>query len=393
MSARSGPSSRRGRAWAVIAGGGTGGHVYPGLAVADALATAEDPRRRSVHFIVSHRPLDAEVVAAAGFAATAISARGFHRRLTVTNLVAACALARGTWQCWRILRRTSPRVVLAQGGYVSAACAMAARLRRIPVVVLEANATPGAANRLTARWAATCAVAFEDARLARAVRTGLPVRTAIARLHPDSRNGNATGNGRAGARAALGVAESRRLVLVTGGSQGSRSLNAAVEAACHLLAERTDLVVRHIVGHAAADRGTAATGSTPNRGLHYESLPYEHDMPAALAAADLVVSRAGGGALAELAVAGRASVLVPMPAATDDHQAANAAALAAAGAAVVIPESELDGPRLATAISDLLADPVRLQRMQEAAAGFGEPLAAGRVAELLMAAAGERSGS
>ena len=148
--------SRPEHAWAVIAGGGTGRHVYPGLAVAEALADAEDRRRRGVHFVVSRRPLDSEVVAAAGFAATAIAARGFRRRITLANLVAACALARGTWQCWRILGRTSPRVVLAQGGYVSAACAAAARLRGIPVVVLEANATPGAANRLTARWAAAC---------------------------------------------------------------------------------------------------------------------------------------------------------------------------------------------------------------------------------------------
>lgn len=391
MSARRHPDPRHGRAWAVIAGGGTGGHVYPGLAVADVLAAPEDPRPRSVHFVVSRRPLDSEVVVAAGFAVTAISARGFRRRPTLANLAAACALARGIWQCWRLLGRKTPRVVLAQGGYVSAACAMAARLRRIPLVVLEANATPGAANRLTSRWAEACAVAFEDARLARAVRTGLPVRAAIARLHPDSRHEGAAGNGRAGARAALGVGDSRRLVVVTGGSQGSGRLNAAVEAACRLLADRADLAVRHIVGHAAGDRGTPATGIVPDRGLQYESLSYEHDMPVALAAADLVVSRAGGSALAELAAAGRASVLVPMPGATGDHQAANAAALAAAGAAVVIPESELDGARLATAISDVLADPVRLQRMQEAAAEFGEPDAASRVAELLLAAAGERS--
>ena len=393
MSGRSDPGRRRGRAWAVIAGGGTGGHVYPGLAVADVLATADDPRRRNIHFIVSRRPLDSEVVTAAGFAATAISARGFRRRLTLSDLVAACALARGVWQCWRILGRTSPRVVLAQGGYVSAACAMAARLRRIPVIVLEANATPGAANRLTARWAAACAVAFENTRLARAVRTGLPVRAAIARLHPDSRHEGAAGNGGAGARAALGVAESRQLVLVTGGSQGSTRLNAAVEAACRMLKDRADLAVRHIVGHAAADRGTPAGAQAPIPGLQYESLPYEHDMPVALAAADLVISRAGGSALAELAAAGRASVLVPMTGASDDHQAANAAALATAGAAIVISESELNGSRLATAISDLLADPGRLQRMQEAAAGFGEPEAAGRVAELLVTAAGEGSGT
>ncbi|MCY4104445.1 MAG: UDP-N-acetylglucosamine--N-acetylmuramyl-(pentapeptide) pyrophosphoryl-undecaprenol N-acetylglucosamine transferase [bacterium] len=385
-------SGRRQHVWAVIAGGGTGGHVYPGLAVAEALGAGPDPRHSRVHFVVSRRPLDSEIVVSAGFEATAISARGFRRRPAAANLAAAWALARGVWQCWRLLGRTSPRVVLAQGGYVSAACAMAARLRRIPVVVLEANAAPGAANRLTARWAVACAVAYEEARLRGAVRTGLPVRAAIAGLHPGTGSEAAAGNGRHGARAALDVGEGRRLVLVIGGSQGSSRLNAAVEAACELLAGRADLAVRHVTGPARVGLGGRSTGGASGAGLHYETVPYEHDMPTALAAADLVVSRAGGSATAELAIAGRASLLVPLPGATSDHQNANAAVLAAAGASLVIPESELDGPRLATAISDVLADPVRLGSMQQAAARFGRPDAAGRVADLLLAAAGEGAG-
>ena len=385
-------NGRRQRVWAVIAGGGTGGHVYPGLAVAEALGTGDDPLGSKVRFVVSRRPLDSEIVVSAGFAATAISARGFHRRLAVANLAAAWALARGVWQCWRLLGRTAPRVVLAQGGYVSAACAMAARLRRIPVVVLEANATPGAANRLAARWASACAVAYEEANLSGSVRTGLPVRAGIAGLHPGSGHDTAAGRGRNGARAALGVGEGRRLVLVIGGSQGSTRLNAAVEAACDLLAERADLALRHVTGGASTDLRRASAGGALGEGLHCETVPYEHDMPTALAAADLVVSRAGGSTLAELAIAGRASLLVPLPGATGDHQSANAAVLAAAGASLVIPESELDGPRLATAISDLLADPARLARMQQAAAGLGRPDAARRVADMLLAAAGERAG-
>lgn len=383
---------RRQHVWAVIAGGGTGGHVYPGLAVAEALGAATDPRYSRVHFVVSRRPLDTEIVVSAGFEATAISARGFHRRLATANLVAAGALARGVWQCWRLLGRASPRVVLAQGGYVSAACAMAARLRGIPTVVLEANAAPGAANRLTARWASACAVAYDEARLSGAVRTGLPVRGAIAGMHPGTGSGAKAGNGRHEARAALGVGEGRRLVLVVGGSQGSSRLNAVVEAACQILVERADVAVRHVTGPVTADPDGGSSGGVSGAGLHYETVPYEHDMPTALAAADLVVSRAGGGAVAELAIAGRASLLVPLPGATGDHQSANAAALAAAGASLVIPESELDGPRLATAISDLLADPARLERMQQAAAGFGRPDAARRVADLLAAAAGEGAG-
>ena len=382
-------SGPRQHVWAVIAGGGTGGHVYPGVAVAEALGAGADPTRARVHFVVSRRPLDSEIVVSAGFEATAVHARGFHRRLAAANLIAACALALGVWQCWRLLGRTSPRVVLAQGGYVSAACGMAARLRGIPTVVLEANAAPGAANRLTARWASACAVAYEEARLRGAVRTGLPVRAGIAGLHPGTGSETTAGNGRRGARAALGVGEGRRLVLVIGGSQGSGRLNAAVEAACDLLVERADLAVRHVTGAAAADLGRTLTGGASAEGLHYERVPYEHDMATALAAADLVVSRAGGSAVAELAIAGRASLLVPLPGATRDHQSANAVALAATGASLVIPESELDGPRLATAIADVLADPARLETMAQAAAGFGRPDAARRVIDLLVAAAGE----
>jgi len=381
-------SGRCRRVWAVIAGGGTGGHVYPGLAVAEALGAGDDPRHSRVHFVVSRRPLDAEIVVSAGFEATAICARGFRRRLAVANLIAVWALARGVWQCWRLLGRTAPRVVLAQGGYVSAACATAARLRGIPTVVLEANATPGAANRLTARWASACAVAYEEADLGGSVRTGLPVRAGIAGLHPGAGHRTAAGC-RDGARAALGVGARRRLVLVIGGSQGSTRLNAAVEAACDILAERADLAVRHVTGGAGIEHRRASAGAAVGEGLHYETVPYEHDMPTALAAADLVVSRAGGSALAELATAGRASLLVPLPGATGDHQSANAGVLASAGASLVIPESELSGPRLATAIVDLLGDPVRLERMQRAAADLGRPDAARRVAEMLLAAAGE----
>ncbi len=384
-------SGGRRRVWAVVAGGGTGGHVYPGLAVAEALGAGDDPRGNRVHFVVSRRPLDSEIVASAGFEATAISARGFRRRLTAANLVAAWATARGVWQCWRLLGRSAPRVVLAQGGYVSAACAVAARLRRIPIVVLEANAAPGAANRLTARWASACAAAYEGTDLRGAVPTGLPVRAGIAGLHPRNGRGQTADSGRNGARAALGVGEGRRLVLVIGGSQGSTRLNAAVAAACDLLAGRADLAVRHVTGGAAAPGGVSS-GGVSGEGLHYETVPYEYDMAAALAAADLVVSRAGGSALAELALAGRASLLVPLPGATGDHQSANAGVLVSAGASLVIPESELSGPRLATALSDLLADPVRLERMQQAAANLGRPDAARRVADMLLAAAGEGAG-
>lgn len=372
------------RAGVVIAGGGTGGHVYPGLAVAEALVGG-GVARRDIHFVVSRRPADAGAVGAADFAATAVHGRGVQRRLTVANVAAAVALARGVGQCWAMLGRTAPGVVLAQGGYVSAACALAARLRGIPVVVLEANAVAGAANRLAARWAVACAVAFPSAGLARQVVAGLPVRPEIARLHPAGGDGDDSGERRRLARGRLGVDPGRRLVLAVGGSLGSGRLNAAMREALDLLGGRDDLAVRHVVGPAGAAAGTAPAGTGIARPLHYETVAYEDDMPAALAAADLVVSRAGGSAVAELAAAGRASILVPLAGAPGDHQAANAARMADAGAAVVVAEEELDGERLAAEVGRLLADPDGLRRMERAAAAVGAPQAAERVAGLLRA--------
>ncbi len=381
MSRRVAGAPARSGTWAVVAGGGTGGHVYPGLAVADALV-GDGLTRSAIHFVVSRRRLDAGAVTAAGFAATAIHARGLQRRPTVANVAAGAALARGVWQCWGLLRRTAPRVVLAQGGYVSAVCALAARLRGIPVVVLEANATAGAANRLAARWAVACAVAFPTTVLANKVVTGLPVRGAIAQLHPSSDAGTGSFDRRQQARDLLGVDPGRQLVLVVGGSLGSAQLNAATVEACALLAGRGDVAVRHVLGDSAA-ADTPITGRGSPETLHYETVAYEEDMPVALAAADLVVSRAGGSIVAELAVAGRAALLVPLAAATGDHQMANAGVMADAGAAVVITERELDGKRLAGEISALLADPEGLARMERAAAVTGSPQAAERVAELL----------
>ena len=387
MRSRAGAASARAGVWAVVAGGGTGGHVYPGLAVADALVSGE-LKRTDVHFVVSRRRLDTCAVTAAGFAATAVHARGLQRRLTVANLAAVAALARGVWQCWRLLGRMDPRVVLAQGGYVSAACALAARLRGIPVVVLEANAAAGAANRLAARWAAACAVAFPTTALAKKVVTGLPVRGAIAQLHPSTVGGAGSPARRDRAREVLGVEPGRRLVLVMGGSLGSALLNAAIEGACGLLAGRGDLAVRHVVGHSAGGAGIRPGGHPTPGILHYQTVVYENDMPVALAAADLVVSRAGASTIAELAVAGRAAVLVPLASAAGDHQTANAAVLSDAGAAVVLPEKELGAERLAAEISGLLADPAGLGRMERAAAAVGAPHAAERVADLLRRSAG-----
>jgi UDP-N-acetylglucosamine:LPS N-acetylglucosamine transferase len=264
-------------------------------------------------------------------------------------------------------------VVVAVGGYASVAVALAAVLRRVPVVVAEQNAAPGLANRLISRFARASAVSFEGTPLRRAVLTGNPVRADVVAL--------GDGHGRAAARAALGVDEDRRLVLVTGGSLGALRLNLATLEALDGWRGRRDLSIRHVVGRRDWDRisGMAPDDLGP---LDYRALPYEDDMPTALAAADLAVCRSGSGTCFELAAMGLPAVLVPSPVVTADQQTRNAERLVAAGAAVLVPDAELDGPRLVAEVDRLLVDEAGRTAMSVAARSCARPDAAGTIAAL-----------
>ena len=212
--------------WAVIAGGGTAGHVHPGLAVARALVRRGfEPH--TIHFVGSARGVERDLVPAAGFDLTLLPGRGIQRRLTRQNLSSAWGLAQAVVQAWSLLRRLRPSVVLGLGGYASVPCALAARLLRIPIVVAEQNAVPGLANRVTSRWARASAVSFAGTPLRRGVLTGNPVRSEIQRVNRET--------GRSAARAALGVEQGRRLVAVVSGSLGAARINRAAFEAAHRL--------------------------------------------------------------------------------------------------------------------------------------------------------------
>jgi len=189
----------------------------------------------------------------------------------------------------------------------------------------------------------------------------------------------------AGARRRLGVPEGRRLVLVYGGSLGAERVNRAAAGACGRWRDRVDLAVRHVVGDRDWERFFASCSVPSTSGLRYQIVRYEDDLPTCLAAADLVVARAGASTVAELTAVGVPSVLVPLPGAPGDHQTANARRLSDAGAAVVCPDADLDGARLVALVDGLLADPARLHRMAVAAAGLGRRDAAGAVADLVVA--------
>lgn len=342
----------------LVTGGGTAGHVMPALAIATALRE----RGHDVHLVGSRRGLEARLVPEAGFEQTLLPGRGIARSLTLDNVGAVLGLLRAFVTAIGLVRRRHPAAVVAVGGYASVACGLGAVLWRVPLIVHEQNAVPGAANRLLARFAAVSAVSFPDTALPRAEVVGNPVR---AELFSAPHAGRADG---------------RTQILVFGGSLGALSINRATLAAVELWRDRSDLAVHHAIG--SRDWPTlerpADTGA-----LVYEAVEYEDDMPARLAAADLVVCRAGSGTCFELAATGRPAVLIPSLVTTGGQQVANAERVAARGGAVVIRDDELDAARLVEVIDKLVADPARLARMAHGMATLATPAAATRVAELV----------
>lgn len=363
------------RTWCLVAGGGTAGHVLPGLAIAGALVAAgHDPA--TIHFVGSERGIDAKLVPPAGFGLTVLPGRGIQRRLTAANLAAAWGLVRAFATAVRLVRRHRPAVVVALGGYASLPCGLAAVLCRVPVVVAEANAVPGAANRVVGRFAKASAVAFPGTRLPRAVVTGNPIRPEMAAV-------DRSPAGRAAARRALGLPEDRLVLAVFGGSLGARRINEAAIALADAWRDRTDVAVRHAVGSRDWPDVAGRLPGPPAGGLVYQAVEYEDRMPDVFAAADLAVCRAGASTLAELTAAGLPAVLVPLPIASEDHQAVGAEVLAEAGAAVWVRDDELTAAWLAEQAGALLADPARLAAMGDAARRLGRPDAAARVAALV----------
>ena len=364
----------------VVTGGGTGGHVYPALAVAEELVRRGRPAG-AVRFLGSARGMEAEMVPAAGYPIDLLPGRGFLRRVSWaalrqnarTALETVSALVRAI----RILRRSRPAVVLGVGGYAAAPGVVAARILRIPVVVHEQNAAPGVVNRLAVALGAQAAVSIPGTRLRGAVCTGNPVRAAIATLGLGGSDGPA---GSAGADGGFRVG-------VFGGSLGAGRINDAVLDLAARWAGRHDVAIRHVTGRRDYQRCMERAPQPPVGSLVYERTAYEDDMPGLYRWADVVITRAGAVTVAELAVAGEPALLVPLPGAPGDHQTANARALADAGAAVLVPDAECTAERLARELDALGADPVRRSAMGAAARRLARPDAAARVADLVEEAA------
>ncbi len=336
----------------------------PALAVADALRA----RGADVEFIGGERA-EADLVPAAGYPFHTLRVVGIDRSDPLRAARAVLLAARATGRARRLLRRIGADAVLGGGGYVAGPVGLAARTLRVPLVLTEADSHLGVSNRMLAPFAARVCLAFPlpGRSGSKWLVTGRPVPLGT------------VGGDQAAARARLGVPPEGPCLLVFGGSLGARRLN---EAALEAFGSAAPCSVLHAAGRRDFDalrERLDALGSPP----HYRLFPYVEPFADALAAADLAVARAGGSVF-ELAAAGLPSILVPYPHATGDHQAANARFMADAGAAVVIPDAELDAPRLSREVGELLAAPQRMAEMANAAGAVARPDAAERVAEELL---------
>ncbi len=362
-----------GRLAVVIAGGGTGGHLYPGIAVARELL-----RQRPdavVSFAGTARGLEARVVPREGFPLDVIRSAGLKGKSMAARLRGAALLGPSLWDAWRVVSRRRPNVVVGVGGYSSGPIVLAAAVRGIPTLVLEQNAVPGLTNRILARVVRAAAVTYEETKRYfgdRAFISGNPVREEFFRVANAARDAAAP----AGVTAESGQMALLRL-LVLGGSQGAHAINLAMaDGAARLAARVPGLGLVHQTGErdvvSVRERYAAA-------GVEARVEPFLDRVAEEMAGADLVVCRAGATTLAELAATGRPALIIPLPTATDDHQRRNARVLADAGAAAWIDQQDLSGERLADDAAALLLDASRRDRMSEAMRRFARPDAAARI--------------
>jgi len=354
----------------MIVAGGTGGHVFPGLAVASVLRARERP----VVWMGTAQGLEARLVPPAGIEIEWITVSGLRGGGLLAWLLAPFKLARAVWQALAAVRRRRPVAVLGMGGFVSGPGGIAAWLTGRPLLIHEQNAVAGAANRLLARLTRHIYEAFPASFPSRcaAQLIGNPVRESILAVpEPAVRF------------ASRGDSERRARVLVIGGSQGARTLNEQVPAAVALLADSQPFEIWHQAG--AGLEATRAAYAAVDCDLRIEA--FIDDMAAAYAWADLVICRAGALTIAELAAAGVGAVLIPYPHAADDHQLKNAASFAANGAGVVIAESELDPARLAAELRQLFRDAETPLRLAEFARAQAKPRAAADLADACIALA------
>jgi len=393
----------------IIAGGGTGGHVIPALAIAQQL---KKQFAAEVLFIGTARGIETRLVPQAGFPLDLIKVGALKNVSLMTRAKTMFDLPRALWTAGRMLNDFRPDVVIGVGGYASGPAMLAAIRRRIPTLAFEPNVVPGFANRLVARFVSAAAVHFEETcdYFRNAKVTGVPVREAFFKIPPKivpTRDSLLLGTtaGRTSATEPNATATSANVptLLVFGGSQGAHAINQAMIASLPgLRAKIPALHIIHQTGQRdyetvlAAYRRPGMTGEAPvspsviPRGaLSSEVHQFIDDMPATFARADLLVCRSGASTVGEITAAGKPAIFVPFPHAADDHQNVNARALERAGAAVVVEESNLEAAYLVDTIAAMLNDPVRLHSMSAAAKSLAHPKAVEEIAAMVRRLAGD----
>jgi UDP-N-acetylglucosamine--N-acetylmuramyl-(pentapeptide) pyrophosphoryl-undecaprenol N-acetylglucosamine transferase len=347
----------------VVAGGGTGGHLYPGIAVAREIVSRRPDAQ--VSFVGTSKGIEARAVPLAGFPLDLIRSGGIKGKSIVARARGAALLPVSLADAWRVVSRRRPHLVIGVGGYSSGPVVLVAALRGVPTLLLEQNAVPGLTNRMLASFASAAAVTFESTKAffgSTAFVSGNPVRPEFLEA-VESQTERDTDDQSSSAR-----------VLVFGGSQGAHAINMAmVEAAEELAAHTPRLRLTHQTGERDVEMVRAAYRKAQ---LEADVAPFFDDMGRQLGRADLIVCRAGATTLAEIAAAGKAAILIPLPTATDDHQRKNAEALVAAGAADMLVQSDLTGRTLAQRVLTLAVDRAARTRMSAAARTMARPDAA-----------------
>lgn len=361
----------------LLTGGGTGGHIYPGIVIANELRRITPDAE--ILFVGTRRGLESKVVPRQGYDIEYIDVRYFTRSLTPKNLVTLYKALASIHASRKIIKEFKPDVVVGTGGYVSGPVVAAAVLAKVPTLIHEQNAFPGLTTRLLAARVDKVAVSHSDAvkRIksgARTVVTGHPVRREFYETQ------------RSEARQAMKLAEQQKLVLVVGGSGGAENVNrVTLDSAKNLLAD-PDVILLHVTGSryflwVSEEKEKLSLGKEQSE--RYKLADFIHNIPQVMTACDLIIARSGG-MVHEMTSAGCPAVLIPSPNVTDDHQLHNALSMVNAGAAILIEEKDLTPQKFSTDIAEVLSDPEKLKRMAVAARKLGKPEAGSRLAKLIL---------
>ena len=360
----------------MISGGGTGGHIYPALTIYKTLDTMVDA---NFLYVGTERGLESRIVPKEGIPFTTLPVQGLQRKLSLDTLVTAGKTLSSLWKANQLISEFKPDIVIGTGGYVCGPLLLAAALRGIPTLIQEQNVVPGITNKILSRFVDVVAVGYEEAvrqfpKAKQVVYTGNPVRP------------NVVAANREEARAYFGLQNDQTTILVAGGSRGARSINTAMQAVHEQYKGREDIKIIHATGTDEYSRVCEGLGI--HEGEIYSPtshiVPYLDNMDMAMAASDMAIFRSGAIGLAELAVRGIPSILIPYPYAAADHQTFNAKAFVAAGASTMIVDKELDGTGLLQAVDAMLADYDCRQRMAQATLQLGKPEAAIEIAKLAL---------